>query len=60
MTDHPTTDSHPVATCATCGHALTVHDAISLRWCAATPIGDGRRACLCTGVVSDAAILTHY
>ena len=37
--------------CHTCGHPLQVHDAISLRWCAATELGIGRRVhlLLCGG-----------
>ena len=46
--------------CQTCAHPLPVHDAISLRWCAATQLGVGRRACICSGVVAEARVLTHY
>jgi hypothetical protein len=46
--------------CQTCGHPLQVHDAISLRWCAATELGIGRRVCICSGVAADARALTHY
>ena len=46
--------------CAACGHPTSQHDGISTRWCAATSLGVGDRACICSGVVSDARVLTHY
>jgi hypothetical protein len=46
--------------CATCEHPLAAHDAIGVRWCAATKLGVGSRACICSGVVVAARVLTHY
>jgi hypothetical protein len=46
--------------CRTCGHPLSAHDAISLRWCAASELGAENRACICSGVVQAARVLTHY
>ena len=46
--------------CQTCGHSLSMHDAVGLRWCAATTVGVGHRACICGGVVAEARVLTHY
>ena len=46
--------------CLTCKHPLIAHDAISVRWCAATTLGIGRRECICSGVVATARVLTHY
>jgi hypothetical protein len=46
--------------CRTCGHPLSAHDAISLRWCAASELGAQNRACICSGVVQAARVLTHY
>jgi hypothetical protein len=46
--------------CQTCAHPLAAHDAISLRWCAATKLGVSDRACICSGVVSEARVPTHY
>lgn len=46
--------------CQTCGHPLVVHDTISLRWCAATQLGVGRRKCICSEVVAKARVLSHY
>jgi len=46
--------------CETCGHPLSMHDAIGIRWCEATTLGVGQRACLCSGVVAEARVLTHY
>ena len=46
--------------CPTCKHLLDSHDAISVRWCAATKLGIGRRECICSGVVARARVLTHY
>lgn len=46
--------------CDTCGHPLLAHDAISVRWCAATQLGVGRRECLCSNVVRKARVLAHY
>jgi len=46
--------------CQTCGHPLSMHDAIGVRWCAATTLGVGHRACMCSGVVAEARVLTHY
>ncbi len=53
--------SDPVAECcAVCGHPQSQHDVISTRWCAATSLGVGSRACICSGLVADARLLTHY
>ena len=46
--------------CPTCKHPLALHDAISVRWCAATKLGIGHRECICSGVVASARVLTHY
>ena len=46
--------------CRACGHPLSAHDAISLRWCAASELGVENRACICSGVVQVARVLTHY
>jgi hypothetical protein len=46
--------------CPTCKHPLVSHDAISTRWCAATKLGMSRRECICSGVVANARVLTHY
>ena len=46
--------------CLTCRHPLSAHDAISLRWCAASELGVENRACICTGPVQAARVLTHY
>ncbi len=46
--------------CETCGHQLTSHDSTGLRWCAATKLGVGTRKCICSGVVSEARVLTFY
>jgi hypothetical protein len=46
--------------CPTCKHPLVSHDAISARWCAATKLGVGHRECICSGVVANARVLTHY
>ena len=46
--------------CRTCRHPLSAHDAISLRWCAASELGVEYRACICTGLVQAARVLTHY
>ena len=46
--------------CPTCQHPLVSHDAIGLRWCAATKLGIGDRECICSGVVTSARVLTHY
>jgi hypothetical protein len=44
--------------CPTCKHLLVSHDAISVRWCAATKLGI-RRQCICSGVVASARV-SHY
>ena len=46
--------------CPTCDHPLAAHDAIGVRWCAATKLGVGNRECICSGVVASARVLTHY
>src|SRR5215207_4843416 len=46
--------------CRTCGHPLSAHDAISLLWCAASELGVENRACICSGLVQAARVLTHY
>jgi len=48
------------ALCPTCEHPLSAHDAIGVRWCAATKLGVGTRECICSGVVATARVLTHY
>jgi hypothetical protein len=56
-------DDLPVAIgalCPTCEHPLSAHDAIGMRWCAATRLGIGTRECICSGVVATARVLTHY
>jgi hypothetical protein len=60
--DSPTVRAGNVAPdlCRTCGHPLTAHDAISLRWCAASELGGETRACICSGVVEAARVLAHY
>jgi len=57
--DSPTARAENVAPdlCRTCGHPLSAHDAISLRWCAA---GVDNRACICSGLVQAARVLSHY
>ena len=60
---HPALIDIPVVAetvCPTCQHPLTAHDAIGLRWCAATKLGVGTRGCICSGVVAAARVLTHY
>ena len=52
--------SSAIDRCDTCGHPVSMHDLISTRWCAATTRGVGVRACICSGVVSGARLLTHY
>jgi hypothetical protein len=44
----------------TCGHPLSAHDVISLRWCAASELGVDDRACICSSVVQATRVLTHY
>jgi hypothetical protein len=51
-------DVAAVDLCPTCKHPLVSHDAISARWCAATKLG--HRECICSGVVANARVLTHY
>jgi hypothetical protein len=46
--------------CSTCKHPLDSHDAISVRWCAATELGIAHRQCICSGVAASAPVLTHY
>ena len=46
--------------CATCQHPVAVHDAIGKRWCAATKLGVGARACLCVAVAPADRVLAHY
>jgi hypothetical protein len=46
--------------CRTCGHPLSAHDAISLRWCAASEFGIENRACIYAGLAQAARVLTHY
>jgi hypothetical protein len=46
--------------CPTCRHPLTAHDAIGMRWCAATKLGVGNRECMCSGVSASPRVLTHY
>ncbi len=46
--------------CETCQHPLSIHDAISSRWCAASGIAAGRRDCICAGVATQARSLSHY
>jgi len=46
--------------CPTCKHPLVSHDPISTRWCAATELGIGRRQCICSGVLANARVRTHY
>lgn len=46
--------------CLTCGHPLSMHDSIGVRWCAATTLRRSHRACICSGVVAEARVLTHY
>ena len=60
--DSPTVRADNVAPdlCRTCGHPLSAHDAISLRWCAASELGVENRASICSGVVQAARVLTHY
>jgi hypothetical protein len=36
------------------------HDAIGVRWCAATQLTIGNRDCICSGVVASARVLSHY
>jgi hypothetical protein len=59
MTDlflHPQTDQDPtLELCPTCEHALTAHDRIGLRWCAATQLGVGQRDCVCSAATSAGA-----
>jgi hypothetical protein len=60
--DSPTVRADNVAPdlCRTCGHPLSAHDAISLRWCAASELGGANRACICSGLVQAARVLAHY
>jgi hypothetical protein len=60
--DSPTARADNLAPdlCRTCGHPLSAHDAISLRWCAASEHGVENRACICSGFVQAARVLTHY
>jgi hypothetical protein len=62
QSDSPTVRADNLAPdlCRTCGHPLSAHDAISLRWCAASEHGVENRACICSGVVHAARVLTHY
>jgi hypothetical protein len=60
--DSPTVRADNLAPdlCRTCGHPLSAHDAISLRWCAASEHGVENRPCICSGVGQAARVLTHY
>src|SRR5512133_1118137 len=60
--DSPTVraDNFAPDLCRTCRHPLSAHDAISLRWCAASELGAQNRACICSGLVQAARVLTHY
>jgi len=53
-------DGRDDALCESCGHPLASHDATGLRWCAATKLGVGTRRCMCSGVQSEARVLTFY
>jgi hypothetical protein len=46
--------------CPTRKHPLVSHDAISARWYAATKLGIGRRECVCSGVLANERVFTHY
>ena len=46
--------------CETCQHPVSLHDAISSRWCAASGLAVGRRECICAGVATKARSLSHY
>jgi hypothetical protein len=46
--------------CPTCEHPLVLHDAIAARWCAATKLGIRRRECICSAVLANSRVFTHY
>lgn len=46
--------------CASCEHPVTNHDALGLRWCAATKLGVGSRECLCSEATHKNWVLSHY
>lgn len=49
MTDVTVTDAGETEQrCAVCTHAWTAHDAIAVRFCAATRDSDLSRGCICT------------
>ena len=56
----PNDDGTQPELCETCQHPLSLHDAISLRWCAASGLAVGRRDCICAGVATQARSLSHY
>lgn len=48
--------TEPVVTdCANCGHALTEHDRVALRYCDASGDSGVARGCICHGQITTAA-----
>jgi hypothetical protein len=45
-TDVSQNETPPSPLCA-CGHPIDTHDAVALRYCAATASGDLQRGCVC-------------
>ena len=56
----PVTNDSPAPLCERCGHPLVAHDALSLRWCAATKLGAGARDCICSAAAVKPRVLSHY
>ena len=47
--------------CPSCEHPVANHDALGLRWCAATRLGVGSRGCLCAEAAHQKNwALAHY
>ena len=46
--------------CESCEHPRSQHDPLSLRWCAATKLGVGSRACVCSGSARSGRGASHY
>ena len=57
---HPSDADTQPELCETCQHPLSIHDAISSRWCAVSGTGASRRDCICAGVITEARSLSHY
>ncbi|MGI8459460.1 MAG: RGCVC family protein [Propionibacteriaceae bacterium] len=64
MTNSPVvvaTDDHAAAAlCPACGHLLSAHDRIGVRWCGATTATGATRDCMCADVVRVVRDLSYY